>query len=162
MTTQKTNTQTQIKTDLIEMVQRNYLEKKIAREKAEELAMRNRKARAYSRRCRSNQAKKDRMFAICAGVVFAVVMFSIVACSGTENRYAIARENGNGIHYTYVTERKCTVTEVMDNCVAVSYKGNEYSFYTYDTELKVGDEVVCKFTDNWKSLVQSRGGNGNE
>lgn len=71
----------------------------------------------------------------------------VVAFAKSEPRYAIAREQGNGIHYTYVTERKCVVTEVTDTQVYVAYKGNEYCFYAYETELEVGDEIICQFTD---------------
>jgi hypothetical protein len=143
-----------IKIDGIKVVQLNYLEKKTAREKAEELAERNSNAIEYSLDCehRRKQELKDKVLAIVAGIVGASLIFAMVACSNTEPRYAIPFENGNGIHYTYVTERKCEVTEVTDTQVYVSYKGNEYAFYAYNTELEVGDKVICKFTDNWEII----------
>lgn len=147
-----------IKTDGLLVVQRNYIENKMAREKAEErqleLAVRDACATEYRLDCkrRRKQAIKDRLYAISIGVVCAGLLFALVSCSETENRYAIAREQGNGIHYVYVTERKCEVTEVTDNCVYVDYKGNEYSFSAYNTELEVGDEIICKFTDNWEII----------
>lgn len=69
----------------------------------------------------------------------------------SEPRYAIASEvQANGNHYIYVTEKPCTVTEVTDTKVYVEYKGNEYSFYAYKTQFKVGDEITCRFTDDMK------------
>ena len=152
MTTQKTNTQTTIKTDLIKVVQRNYIENKQNEELERELTKSQRKAKAYSRKCEKKRKRKERLYAIITGIIGAGLLFALVSCSETENRYAIAREQGNGIHYVYVTERKCEVTEVTEDLVTVEYKGNLYGFYAHDTELKVGDDVICKFTDNWEII----------
>lgn len=84
-------------------------------------------------------------------VSVSIVMLGYGLTRETEPHYAIASEvQANGDHYIYVTEKLCTVTKVTDTKVYVEYKGNEYSFYAYKTKLKVGDEVVCRFTDDMK------------
>ena len=77
-------------------------------------------------------------------IIFIVTSLSI------NPRYAIAGEDGKGNHFIYVTEIPCNVYEVKNNLVTVEYKGNLYSFRAYNTELEVGDEVVCRFTDDMK------------
>lgn len=121
--------------------------------KRNEISERNAKATAYSESVQ-NRRRQDKHFLanICKGIaVVGVVSVTMITCvvafAKSEPRYAIANNNGNGIHYTYVTERECVVTEVTDTQVYVAYKGNEYSFYAYKTELEVGDEIVCQFTD---------------
>lgn len=151
MATKKTAIETGIKTDGVAMVQRNYIENKQKRELAEELVERNANARAYIRSCKRkhNQKRKDAIAAIALGLVFAGAMFTMISCSETEHRYTIARENGHR-HYTYVTDRECKVTEVTEDLVTVECNGNLYGFYVYNTELEVGDEIICQFTDNWE------------
>ena len=53
------------------------------------------------------------------------------------------------MHYEYVTERKCTVTDIQ-NMITVSYKGDEYAFY--GDGFHKGDEVICKFTDDFRII----------
>ena len=144
-----TKTTTEINTNLICLVQQNYAEKKRAREEAKALEIRNRKAERYSAKV---ERKRNIKLNICKGIAVvcvSVVTFTtcMVAFAKSESRYAISRDQGNGIHYTYVTERECVVTKVTDAQVYVAYKGNEYSFYAYETELEVNDEIVCQFTD---------------
>lgn len=124
--------------------------------KRNEIAERNAKATAYSESVQNRRRQsKHFLVNICKGIaVVSIVCVTMITCvvafAKSEPRYAIANNNGNGIHYQYVTERECVVTEVTDTQVYVSYKGNEYSFYAYETELEVNDEIICQFTDNWE------------
>ena len=81
-------------------------------------------------------------------VALAIIIFAKALT--IEPRYAIAGDDGNGNHFIYVTEIPCEVYEVSNNLVTVEYKGNLYSFRAYNTELEVGDEVICRFTDDMK------------
>lgn len=112
-----------------------------------DIKMRNAKARRYSRNCRKRRIEKmlDRLLLSGLALVSVLAIISIV--HNAEPRYAIARESGNGMHYEYVTERKCTVTDVQ-NVITVSYNGNEYAFY--GDGFQEGDKVICKFTDDYR------------
>lgn len=149
MANAKTNPTTEINTNLICLVQQNHATKKRAREEAKALEIRNAKAERYSAKI---ERKRNIKLNICKGIaVVGVVSVTMITCvvafAKSDPRYAIANNNGNGIHYQYVTERECVVTEVTDTKVYVAYKGNEYSFYAYKTELEVNDEIICQFTD---------------
>ena len=109
------------------------------------LRVRNAKARRYSKRCR--KMKIQRMVKRCAFTGIAIsgtIAALLFMAAQSEPRYAIASERGE-MHYEYVTERKCEVINVS-NVITVEYKGNLYSFY--GNGYKIGDEVICKFTDN--------------
>ena len=71
-----------------------------------------------------------------------------------EPHYAIGKPS-NGVNYTYVTERKCVVTEITESQIYVEYKGEVYSYYYDKSErqlLRVGDVVYCQFTDDWEII----------
>lgn len=82
---------------------------------------------------------------ITVGVVAAVLLFFYIWLN-TEYRYGIRPEHSS--NYIMVTEKHCKVYEVTDTKVTVEYKGELYSFYAYNSELKVGDKIWCRFTDN--------------
>ena len=127
----------------------NYCEKK---RKAKELEERNARAYQYSNFVRINtrtEKAKEIIGNLCLllGCIAIIGIFVYIGVTfGTpEERYPIASDNGNGLHYEYVTERTCEVVEVEDTLITVSYKGNEYAFY--GTNYEVGDEIICQFTD---------------
>lgn len=122
----------------------------------QQLAERNYKAEEYSREARKRRmSKANRLVNFfrknAESIAITVLILATIGMLGygftreKEHRYAIAGED-NGIHYIYVTERKCVVTEVTDNKVIVSYKGELYSFYGNGYE--VGQKITCKFTDD--------------
>jgi hypothetical protein len=77
MANAKTNNATEIKTDLIYLVQRNYLEKKRVREEAEEIAERNAKAMEYSKSV-EKEHKRNIVAAIDGALFFVTICSSIV------------------------------------------------------------------------------------
>jgi len=123
-------------------------------QKKNELTERNARAAAYSASIKErNKGNKGNIMSniiIAVMFLFIVVLCGagIVSASATESRYAIASESNNGLHYEYVTERTCEVTEINGDLVTVNYKGELYSFYGDGYE--VGTEIICKFTDDWK------------
>ena len=128
--------------------------------KRNELNRRNEKAQEYIdsvAQCKTTRCKlfkkgsvtTETLITIASLLCVLVLTVAIFAkAMSAERRYAIAGDDGNGNHFIYVTEIPCEVYEVSSNLVTVEYKGNLYSFYAYNTELEVGDEVVCRFTDN--------------
>lgn len=140
-------------------------------EEKRELAERNKRAEEYSARAELRRAKqKERKAEICVKVLSAIVGVGIgigilVFISNSdfklpelqlpkftlthEDRYAIPSETtSKGMHYVYVTERICEVTEITADYVTVDYNGNEYSFFGYGYE--VGEKIICQFTDGWE------------
>lgn len=140
-------------------------------EEKRELMERNKRAEEYSARAELRRAKrKERKAEICVkvlGVVAGILLGSVLLYVVNkvdlpelnlnlpkftlthEDRYAIPSETtSKGMHYIYVTERYCTVTEVTQDYITVDYNGNEYSFFGYGYE--VGEEIICQFTDNWE------------
>ena len=92
---------------------------------------------------------------IALAFIFAIII--IIKVVNANPRYAIPGEDGNGNHFIYVTEVPCEVYEVTNNLVTVEYqgnsyfyKGNLYAFKAYNTELEVGDKIICRFTDDMK------------
>jgi hypothetical protein len=137
-----------IKTDLICLVQRNYLKNKANQQYLAELAERNEKAERYSKSVQSRH--RNFLAKICKGVALivsavAVSAVCIVASGKTEPRYAIPSEQANGFHYVYITERICTVTEITGDYVTVEYNGNLYDFFGYG--YSIGETITCQFTD---------------
>lgn len=115
-----------------------------------ELRKRNAKALAYSESVckRKHEYNKEAIFNIAMALcVLAIVLIIFVKAFTTERRYAVPYDNG-AYHYTYVTERICTVTETTNNLITVDYKGNLYSFY--GNGYKAGEKIVCQFTDDWQ------------
>ena len=140
----------EIKVDGIMLVQQNYLEKKMAEAERKAIMKRNRKAKRYSKKCARERIGKriEKAIAI-LGIASFITALSVAGCSAMGNpRYAIPVNNGNGIHYEYVTELECTVTEVTDTLVTVLYNGNLYDFFGYGYE--VGEQIIRQFTDNWE------------
>ena len=81
--------------------------------------------------------------AMCLAIIFMLV-FAIKLYLERDYTYAIPCENGNGIHYEYVTDKVCTVTEINDNLITVETReGNLYEFY--GTGYKVNDKIICVF-----------------
>lgn len=111
------------------------------------LRVRNAKAKRYSKRCRKMKIQKMVKRYVFAGIAISGTIATLLfMASHSEPRYAIASEHGT-MHYEYVTERKCTVTDIQ-NMITVSYNGNEYAFY--GDGFQKGDEVICKFTDDFR------------
>lgn len=111
-----------------------------------EIIVRNAKAKHYSRRCRKAKIRKMvKRFLITGIAISGTIAALLFMAAQSEPRYAIASERGE-IHYEYVTERKCEVTNVSGKKVTVAYKGNLYAFY--GEGYKVGDKLICKFTDS--------------
>ena len=126
-----------------------------------ELEERNARAAAYSAKIERKRARKAerkrrtleivRNVTLTGVIIAGVVMLALHGLPNLpkpEHRYAIPSESTQGLHYIYVTERYCTVTEITADYVTVSYNGNEYSFFGYGYE--VGDEIICQFTDGWE------------
>lgn len=112
------------------------------------LRVRNARAKRYSKRCRKMKIHRMvRRFIFTGIAISGAIATLLFMASHSEPRYAIASETGNGIHYEYVTERKCTVTDIQ-NMITVAYNGNEYAFY--GDGFQKGDEVICKFTDDFR------------
>ena len=111
-----------------------------------EIIVRNAKAKHYSRRCRKAKIRKMVKRFVIAGITISGTIAALLFMAAkSEPRYAIASEHGT-MHYEYVTERKCEVTNVSNTVVTVNYKGDLYSFYGDGYE--IGDELICKFTDD--------------
>lgn len=126
----------------------NVMMKTIEMYNPSNLRVRNAKAKRYSKRCRKVKIQKMVKRCVFAGIAISGTIATLLfMASHSEPRYAIASETGNGIHYEYVTERKCTVTDIQ-NMITVSYNGNEYAFY--GDGFHKGDEVICKFTDDFR------------
>lgn len=128
-----------IKTDVVAVVQRNYLEKKIARELKLDLEKRNKNAFKYSFECERKQQRKDKLFAIGTGIVCAGLLFTMVSCyKPTE---ATPTE-------TNTTPMSCKVVETRGNRVTVECRGEIYSFYGDD--FSEGEMITCYFTEDYK------------
>ena len=113
-----------------------------------EIIVRNAKAKHYSRRCRKAKIRKMvKRFVITGIAISGTIAALLFMAAQSEPRYAIASERGE-MHYEYVTERKCEVTNVSGKKVTVAYKGNLYSFF--GDGYRVGDELICKFTDDYR------------
>ena len=85
-----------------------------------------------------------------------VALITIIACfvsiimasfsNGNDCTYAIADNSNPDIHYVYVTDRVCTVTEISDDIITVETRdGNLYEFYGNGFE--VNETVICVFND---------------
>jgi hypothetical protein len=120
--------------------------------KRNEIAERNAKATAYSESVQNRRRQsKHFLVNICkgiavVGVTFVTITACVLAVAKAEPRYAIPSNNTSGFHYTYVTERYCTVTEITGDLITVAYNGNLYDFFGYGYE--VGEEIICQFTDS--------------
>lgn len=108
----------------------------------------------YQREIKLRKMKEERTREIISHIVGA--LFSGIMIFGlgwmfvneytnADQTYAIASENGNGIHYEYVTDRVCTITEITEETVTVEYKGNLYIFYADNTSYKTGEKIICTF-----------------
>ena len=116
----------EIKTDMIVMVNRNY-----------ELKKQQRIAKEIKR-------KNIISGVVCTTTLAALFMLLLYSKANADYTYTIASENNSGIHYEYVTDRVCTVTEISDDIVTVETRnGNLYEFYGDGYE--VNDTVVCTF-----------------
>ena len=146
-TKQKIETK-EIKTDGVAIVQRNYLEKKLAREKAEErqleLAVRDACATEYRLDCkrRRKQAIKDRLYAIGAGVICAGLMFTLIACYKPTTSTPTETEPSRPM--------SCRVVETRGNLITVECRGSLYAFY--GDGFSEGEMITCYFTDNEKII----------
>lgn len=87
---------------------------------------------------------------IIAGILLLILLLGL--SEETEYTYAVVSDN-EGIHYTNVTEKVCTVTEINGNLVTVDYKGNLYTFY--GTGYIVGTEIVCTF-NNANEIIDAK------
>ena len=113
-----------------------------------EIRIRNARANRYSRRCHKAKIRKMvKRFLITGIAISGTIAALLFMAAQSEPRYAIASERGE-MHYEYVTERKCEVTNVSGKKVTVAYKGNLYSFF--GDGYRVGDELICKFTDDYR------------
>ena len=99
---------------------------------------------------RKRKAERTReIYSNIAGICFSAIIILglgwafVHSYTNQEQTYAIASENGNGIHYEYVTDKVCEVTEIKGNLVTVEYKGNLYSFY--GTGFELNEKIVCTF-----------------
>lgn len=122
-----------------------------------EINRRNRVAQAYidsHKKCKAN--KEDIGFALC--ILFALITF-IVAIIVKANLDTVPYQEGyykqtettqNGNHYVYVSERICTVTDIVADYVTVYYNGNYYSFF--GTGYVKGQTIVCQFTNDMKII----------
>ena len=116
-----------------------------------EKELQKRKAIAYSKKVARERKIKNTLSIIGLVLIFILTGLTVVfGCSNKEQRYAIAGDNGNGLHYIYVTDRYCLVTKIDDELgkVFVDYQGETYSFY--GNGYNVGDEIICQFTDDWE------------
>lgn len=111
-----------------------------------EIKERNARARAYSKSKRKFKKLVKRILKVAAIVGVLFLVGSKVA--NAEYRYAVKSENELG--YEYVTEVLCEIREVNGEIVTVEYKGNQYDFKV--DSYAVGEEVVCKFTDNMEII----------
>lgn len=93
-----------------------------------------------------NKAKEIAMISI---TTIGITMLFLVYAMQSDNRYAVAStETSNGMHYVYHTDACVEVTNIKENEVFVTYKGDEYSFYTDENStLCVGDDIVVTFND---------------
>lgn len=125
----------------------NVIMKTIEMYNPSNLRVRNARAKRYSKRCRKMKIHRMVRRFIFTGIAISETIATLLfMASHSEPRYAIASEHGT-MHYEYVTERKCTVTDIQ-NMITVAYNGNEYAFY--GDGFQKGDEVICKFTDDFR------------
>lgn len=105
--------------------------------------------RNYEVKKQQRIAKKIKRNNIIAGVVCttalaALFMLLLYTKANQDYTYAIASDNYNGVHYEYVTDRVCTVTEIDGDLITVETRsGSLYEFYGDGYE--VNDIVVCTF-----------------
>lgn len=114
------------------------------------IAKRNARAAAYSNSIHNKKkryAKEVILNIAMALCLLAIITVVFIKAFSTEPRYAIPYENGT-YHYIYVTERICTVTEIVGDYITVYHNGNYYSFY--GTGYIEGQTIICQFTDNWE------------
>ena len=130
---------------------------KIVNEHAEQNA-RIKKAQAYSAKCAKKRKTKNAIYDVL--VFSSILLFSVGTygvCKWGHNVSAQIPtvETETTTEMTLETEitteplekhEWCMVTEVMNDLVAVEYKGNSYGFY--GDGFKVGNEVKCEFQYN--------------
>lgn len=136
---------TPIKTDFIPYI----------REKSEK-ARRNRIAKEYlqevtERKTKAKAERKSNIIAITAFLcvfILTIILFA-KAFSGQGYYKRTETMQSDGTYYVYVTERICKVTEVENDLITVSYKGNTYDFFVSDPETyEIGQKIVCQFTND--------------
>ena len=77
-------------------------------------------------------------------IICAIFTLPLLASAKQDMTYTIASENCNGVHYEYVIDRVCTVTEIDGELITVETRnGNIYEFY--GDGYKVNDTVICTF-----------------
>lgn len=103
-------------------------------------------------RKRNAEKRKERRREIASNIAIATISIGLITAFilealSIEPRYAIASEQqSNGNYYTYVTERKCEVVDIVQDYITVSYNGNNYDFF--GTGYEVGEKIICQFTDS--------------
>ena len=130
------------------------------------LVKRNQKAKAYSEECKRKRKRRNDLYD-CV-VLGAVLLFSIVTflvCDAGQK--ANAQNNTTEVveietetelvRYKQIETRTemCLVTNVVNDVVTITDKGEEYQFY--GTGFKVGHELTCLFeydfeTCEWKVI----------
>jgi len=91
---------------------------------------------------------KEILLEILGGIALAtilIIFIIIVLATETDYNYAVAIEDEFGVHYEYVTERICTVTEIKNDLITVDCKGKLYQFY--GTGYTINDEIICVFNE---------------
>lgn len=136
---------TPIKTDFIPYI----------REKSEK-ARRNRIAKEYlqevtERKAEAKAEKKRNIIAIAAFLCVLILTIILFAKAFTEQGYYKKTETmqPDGNYFVWVTEIECEVTEIENDLITVSYKGNAYDFFVSDPETyEIGQKIVCQFTND--------------
>jgi hypothetical protein len=104
----------------------------------------NHERKKAERIARENKRKNIIATVVCTTTLAALFMLLLYTKANQDYTYAIASDNYNGVHYEYVTDRVCTVTEINGDLVTVETKnGNLYKFYGDGYE--VDDTIICTF-----------------
>ena len=87
-------------------------------------------------------------------IIFTVVILCIyTSTTDASSTYTVADPSRtDGLHYSYRTDAYCEVVAITVDMVEVEYDGNIYSFYVDGVDFKVGDTIICTFTENWEVI----------
>jgi hypothetical protein len=122
----------------------------------QELALRklNRQLRRQARERQDRIELIKNIVGLALALLFTVVVLCIYASTtDASNTYTVADETRtDGLHYSYRTDAYCEVVAITVDMIEVEYEDNIYSFYVDGVDFKVGDTIICTFTENWEVI----------